>query len=221
LASELEKQQRLAHLVGLDVQSAYYPAPENLPDNIELGILDAFAPADDLPVEHIGESDVVHVRAFSSVVKEDDPGPIIKNAYKMLKPGGYLQWDDLDDGSFKAVAPGPNQNGSRVSTTATEEMVATSKQSQQVAMKLNYSWLGRLGSLFAQHGFEVIDDKRMDVKKELRSVMTVSLLMIHDHIARIAVRNGCLVGTDKNWEQVWTKAGEEIGRVSQSPWIWL
>jgi hypothetical protein len=52
----------------------------------------------------------------------------------------------------------------------------------------------------------------MDVKKELRSVMTVSLLMIHVHIARIAVRNGCLVGTDKNWEEVWTKAGEEIGQ---------
>lgn len=52
----------------------------------------------------------------------------------------------------------------------------------------------------------------MDIKKELRSVMTVSLLMIHDHISRIVVRNGCLVGTDKNQEEVLAKAGDEIGR---------
>jgi hypothetical protein len=212
LASEFEKEQRHVSFVGLDVQSAHYPAPENLPENIKLGILDAFAPVENLPAEHVGQYDVVHVRAFSSVVKEDNPGPIIKNAYKMLKPGGYLQWDDLDGDSFKAVAPGSNPHSSGVSTTATEEMVATSKQSQQVAMNLKYSWLGQFGSLFKQHGMEVIDDIRMDVKKELRSVMTVSLLMIHVHIARIAVRNGCLVGTDKNWEEVWTKAGEEIGQ---------
>jgi hypothetical protein len=130
----------------------------------------------------------------------------------MLKPGGYLQWDDLDGGSFKAVAPGSSQNPSSVATAATEEMVTTSLQSQQVGMNLKYSWLGRLGPLFEQHGLEVIDNQRTDIKKELRSVMTVSLLMIHDHIARIAVRNGCLVGTDKNWEEVLAKAGEEIGR---------
>jgi len=154
--------------------------------------------------------DVVHIRAFSSVIKDDNPGPILRNAFKMLKPGGYLQWDELDGGSFKAVAPGSDPQSSTVSTAATEELVATSLQSQTVALNLKFSWLQRLGPLFEEQGFEVVDQKKMDVKKELRSVMTVSLLMIHAHIARVAVRNGCMVGTDKNWEEVWTKAGEEI-----------
>jgi SAM-dependent methyltransferase len=209
LALDMEKEQRHASLIGLDVQDAHYPSPDNLPDNVTLGLLDAFN--EDLPAEHIGVYDVVHVRAFASVVKEDNPGPILRNAYKMLKPGGYIQWDDLDGGSFKAVAPGSDPQSSTVPTTATEDLVATSLQSQSVALNLKYSWLQRLGSLFEEQGFELIDQKRMDVKKELRSVMTVSLLMIHAHIARIAVRNGCMVGTDKNWEEVWTKAGEEIG----------
>ncbi|KAF2002184.1 hypothetical protein P154DRAFT_463257 [Amniculicola lignicola CBS 123094] len=210
LATDLERAQRRATFIGLDVQDAHFPAAQNLPKNIKLGLLDAFT--EDLPEEHIGKYDVVHVRAFSSVVKNDDPSPVIKNAYKMLKPGGYFQWDDLDGGSFKAVAPGSDPTTSMVSTAATEDLVATSMQSQKVAMNFKFSWLGRLGLLFDEHGFEVLDDKRLEVKKELRSVMTVSLLMIHAHIARVAVRNGCLVGTDKKWEDVWAKAGEEIGQ---------
>jgi hypothetical protein len=40
--------------------------------------------------------------------------------------------------------------------------------------------------------------------------MTDSLLMTLHHVSRIAVRNGCLVGTDKNWEQLWANSGEEV-----------
>ncbi|KAH1496542.1 hypothetical protein KXX06_002149 [Aspergillus fumigatus] len=30
------------------------------------------------------------------LVEHSDPVPIIQNAYRMLKPGGYIQWDDLN-----------------------------------------------------------------------------------------------------------------------------
>lgn len=36
--------------------------------------------------------------------------------------------------------------------------------------------------------------------------------MIHAHVARLAVRNGSMIGTTKNWEDLWAKAGEEIGK---------
>ncbi|KAF2830345.1 hypothetical protein CC86DRAFT_452793 [Ophiobolus disseminans] len=116
VAADLEKDQKHATLVGLDADSSHFPAAANLPANIKLGILDAFT--EDLPAEYVGQYDVVHVRAFSSVVKQGNPGPLIENAYKMLKPGGYLQWDDLDGGSFKAVAPGSDSEAASVSTTA-------------------------------------------------------------------------------------------------------
>jgi hypothetical protein len=213
LAADLEKDKRQATLIGLDADSAHFPAAANLPNNIKLGMLDAFT--EDLPAEHAAQYDVVHVRAFSSVVKAGNPGPLIRNAYKMLKPGGYLQWDDMDGGSFKAVAP-PEDVASNssfvVSTTATEQLVATSLQSQKVGLNLDFAWLDQLGLLFKENGLEIIDDQRLTVKKELRSVMTASFLMIHAHIAKIAVRDGCMVGTDRNWDEVWTKAGEEIGQ---------
>jgi hypothetical protein len=120
--------------------------------------------------------------------------------------------DDMDGDSFKAVALGSNAKASNVSTEATEDLVTTAKQFYKYGANLKYSWLRRLGPLFEQEGFEVVDEKRMHVKKELRSVMTITLLMIHAHVARVAVHNSRLVGTEKNWGEVWTKAGEEIAQ---------
>jgi SAM-dependent methyltransferase len=55
-----------------------------------LDVMDSFTT--DLPDSLVGKFDVVHVRAFTAVVKNNDPAPVIANAIKMLKPGGYLQW---------------------------------------------------------------------------------------------------------------------------------
>jgi len=79
-------------------------------------------------------------------------------------------------------------------------------------MNLDYSWVGTLGSLFQRHRLEVIEDKRMRAKDELRKEMTDSLLMALSHVAQIAVRDGSMIGTDKNWEELWTKAADEIGQ---------
>jgi hypothetical protein len=192
-------------MVGLDLFPVHFPAAGNLPENIKLGVLDAFS--EDVPEEHVGQYDVVHVRVFTGVVKNNDPAPLVRNAFKMLKPGGYLQWDEFDGGSWKAVAPGDD---SSVSTSATTEMLQTALESSRKAMNLQYSWIENLGKIFQEHGLELLEHKRMDVKKELRKTMTDSLLMTLHHVSRIAVRNGCLVGTDKNWEQLWTSSGEEV-----------
>lgn len=176
-ASDLKKEQyKRISFAGFNILGVHYPASQNLTKNVKLGVLDAFN--ENISEEHIGQYDIVHVRVFTAVVKNNDPGPLIRNAFKKLKPGGYLQWDEFDGGSFKAVAPGSNPEDSSVLTAATQEMVDTSLQSSQRAMNLNYSWVGMLGSLFQQCGLEVIEDKRMDVKNELQKAMTDSLLMM-------------------------------------------
>jgi hypothetical protein len=195
-------------LVGFDLHPVHFPAPANLPSNIKLGILDGFA--EDVPDEHVGQYDVVHVRVFTAVVKNNDPGALVRNAFKMLKPGGYLQWDEFDGGSWKAVAPGDDPENSSVSTAAANEMLQTALESSRKAMNLQYSWIENLGKIFQEHGLELVEHKRMDVKKELRKTMTDSLLMTLHHVARIAVRNGRMVGTDKDWEQLWANSGPEV-----------
>jgi hypothetical protein len=195
-------------LTGFDLFPVHFPAHENLPSNIKLGVMDAFD--ENIPDEHIEQYDVVHVRVFTGVVKNNSPEPLVRNAFKMLKPGGYIQWDEFDGASWKAVAPGDNTHSSSVSTTATTEMLQNALESGHKAMNLEYAWIGNLGTIFQEHGLEVLEHKRTDVKKELRKTMTDTFLMTLQHVARIAVRDGCLVGTNKNWEKLWRNAGDEI-----------
>lgn len=50
--------------------------------------------SDSLEVRHlVGKG---HLRLLVLVVQNSDPLPIINQAYQLLKPGGYIQWDDLN-----------------------------------------------------------------------------------------------------------------------------
>ncbi|CAI6092820.1 unnamed protein product [Clonostachys chloroleuca] len=53
------------------------------------------------PVDPIGVFDIVHVRFFGFVLLVDDVPSVIERLYKMLKPGGYLQWGDPDIESIR------------------------------------------------------------------------------------------------------------------------
>ncbi|KAI0191588.1 hypothetical protein F4808DRAFT_443915 [Astrocystis sublimbata] len=48
------------------------------------------------PTQFLSYFDIVHVRLITVVVQNNDPVPIIKNLTKLLKPGGHLQWDEVD-----------------------------------------------------------------------------------------------------------------------------
>ena len=70
-----------ARLDGFDVSTAQYPPKEWLPSNISLQTLDVFAP---IPKDLQNKYDVVNVRLFLAVVKNNDPSPILRNLMKML-----------------------------------------------------------------------------------------------------------------------------------------
>jgi SAM-dependent methyltransferase len=80
-------------LDGFDIDLANAPLPEWLPTPITLRQLSIF---ETVPSELHGKYDVVHLRLLVLVVQNSDPLPIINQAHQMLKPGGYIQWDDLN-----------------------------------------------------------------------------------------------------------------------------
>ncbi|EFX02850.1 umta methyltransferase family protein [Grosmannia clavigera kw1407] len=51
---------------------------------------------EDVPDDLVGTFDYVHTRLLVLVVENKDPRPILRNLLRLLKPGGYLQWDELD-----------------------------------------------------------------------------------------------------------------------------
>ncbi|KAJ5649624.1 uncharacterized protein N7484_003347 [Penicillium longicatenatum] len=85
-----------ARVVAYDITDAHFPSPEYWASNVKFDHLDALS---DVPESLIGQFDVVHLRMLAFIIRENDPIPLIKNAAKLLKPGGYLQWEDARFGS--------------------------------------------------------------------------------------------------------------------------
>ncbi|GFF44508.1 hypothetical protein IFM58399_07313 [Aspergillus lentulus] len=97
---DLLRQLPNAKLHGFDISSEQYPAPGFLPPNVSLSKLDILG---EIPEEYREKFDVVHARLLVQVVNQagSDPVPVIQNMMKLLKPGGYLQWEEPNDDASK------------------------------------------------------------------------------------------------------------------------
>lgn len=78
---DLNRQLPSAQLDGFDISAEQYPPKQWLPTNLSLSTLDIFPP---VPEELIGKYDIIHVRLFILVVRDDDPTPILRNLISML-----------------------------------------------------------------------------------------------------------------------------------------
>ena len=70
-----------AELDGFDISAVHYPAKEWLPHNLSLDIFNVF---EGIPEHLVGRYDVVHIRSVAVMVRNNDPGPLLRNLVKML-----------------------------------------------------------------------------------------------------------------------------------------
>ncbi|KAL9096713.1 MAG: hypothetical protein Q9165_001201 [Trypethelium subeluteriae] len=92
-----------AEFVGFDIDDAQFPGEARCGEEkkTDEGIRHVVHDVTKrFPREHReadGEGfDLVHVRFMSLALKELDVEKVVRNLYEILKPGGYLQWQDLD-----------------------------------------------------------------------------------------------------------------------------
>ncbi len=78
---DLSRQLPSAHLDGFDISDEQFPPKQWLPAKLSLQTLDVFSP---IPDDLVGKYDIVHVRLFVLVVRNDDPTPILRNLTSML-----------------------------------------------------------------------------------------------------------------------------------------
>lgn len=50
--------------------------------------------------------DLVHVRAAAAIVRDQKTAVVFSNLLQMLKPGGWLQWEDINADEIE-IAQGP------------------------------------------------------------------------------------------------------------------
>ena len=128
-----------AQLDGFDIDLTQAPHQRWLPPNISMTRLDIF---EDIPDNLVGKYDLVHARLLVGVVQQADPVSILQKFLKMLKPGGYLQWDDLDFINMRV-----KRVSSEMPTPAFDQL------REMIWSHGRYDWLLKLADLATRSGF--------------------------------------------------------------------
>ncbi|KAJ8108897.1 hypothetical protein ONZ43_g6286 [Nemania bipapillata] len=93
-----------AEFHGFDISLDQVGHRSWLPANIHMHTWNVF---EEPPPQFCQYFDIVHVRLITVVIKNNDPKPVLANLTKLLKPGGFLQWDEVDTIScFVKAVPG-------------------------------------------------------------------------------------------------------------------
>ncbi|KAL8635384.1 MAG: hypothetical protein Q9226_009360, partial [Calogaya cf. arnoldii] len=127
-------------LHGYDINLTQAPPPAWLPTNISLREWDLLS--GDVEPSMTSTYDYVHTRLLVCVVQNQDPVPIIKKIWKMLKPGGWLQWDELDTTHTHVFKISPS-----LATPALDALASWSQANGR------HDWTVRLPSFLADQGF--------------------------------------------------------------------
>ena len=102
---DLHQEFPFARLDGFDIDISNAPPPQWLPENVSIHRWSIF---DTVPAHLHGKYDIIHLRLLILVVQNSDPTAIIRNVSRMLKPGGYIQWDDLNYPGTHIAKADPN-----------------------------------------------------------------------------------------------------------------
>ncbi|KAL3464880.1 hypothetical protein BJX64DRAFT_253896 [Aspergillus heterothallicus] len=85
---------------GFDISSAQFPPT---PQSIHLSVQDVFQP---FPADFLNRFDLVHVRLMVTAFPESKYQEAVENVLTIVKPGGYLQWVEIDFSAVEAQIDG-------------------------------------------------------------------------------------------------------------------
>lgn len=206
-------------LEGFDVTDRQYPIPADLPSNVSLSLQDAFAPA--LP-ERLHEAfDIVHIRAFAIVVKNGDPSMLVDNALRMLKPGGFLQWEEMESSSFRAYSAVPG-----LRTDAASETIRAFQKFPK-ALSIDFGWMapGALAARLRGKGMIVRDNVRysdpLQLEPFLRTPYTTNWMRALADVTFLMIGRGGATGDIISAEDFATLMNKMTAEVEKGVHLWI
>lgn len=143
-----------ATLVGFDNNISQAPPQAWLPKNVELRQWDMMT---EIPEGFEGTFDFIHMRLLI-LAAEDNVQPLVQNVMKLLKPGGWMQWDELD-WQRPSVKDAAGQGG--------HENSALAKIGQLMKERASHDWVVNMDEMLMKSGFEnvqrhsILNDKKM------------------------------------------------------------
>ncbi|RYP62642.1 hypothetical protein DL771_009635 [Monosporascus sp. 5C6A] len=208
LDRELSNKDISAQLDGYDINTLNFPAPAFLPPSISLKKLDILAKP--LPEEMLGAYDIVHVRALVSTIVNSDLTPLLSTVVALLKPGGWLQWEESKAEKYLVDSPSPSNE---ISRTACDTIAHIIKQGGD-ARGLNFEFLGELDRHLREHGFLDVSMQAAEKRKQDFKGWTENYLMVWEELAeffppKATVTQGQVPMTRESWVELFEKAVHE------------
>ena len=154
-ALSLLQQYAHAKVTASDISLAQAPPSEWLPQGLELREWDIYNTL--IPEDWVGQFDAVHIRLALLVIRNNDAQSILERAWRMLKPGGWMQWDELDpEGASTIVAENAGME---------EEDVKRFQRMQELTAFEGLKWVRRLEGAFESAGFDSVGREVFDGEK--------------------------------------------------------
>ncbi|KAF2762993.1 hypothetical protein EJ05DRAFT_506638 [Pseudovirgaria hyperparasitica] len=180
---------------GIDIAHDYLPMGDDIPSTFKFSEWDVYT---EPPAELIGQFDIVHIRLFVIVVRDNDPCTMIRNAVRLLKPGGYLQWDELEPNTTIVRAPTPG-----MSTESAQAWITAMLKGMCMSFKTDLNWCSTLASYFEKCGLEPVADVHRECPPEFRRLMTTNALSALENVGRgISDELGKVKGTGLSWSDL-------------------
>lgn len=155
---------------GFDLTSSHFPGSPWLPGNVNFTIWDLFT---DIPAHMQEAFDIVHIRAIASAVRNNEVQPIVQKLLALLKPGGYLQWDEQDSSTLEGRIVSESNQGE----SSTKTLVAVQK-ALHAGHGMLWDWLHDLPSTLEKANCEILVSDMFDPSPELSRAWADNLLTV-------------------------------------------
>ena len=173
-----------ARVEASDISLAQVPARHWWPANVTFAVLDVLQ--DPLPASLLARYDVLCLRHFVSL-QPGDPRPLIARLLAMLRPGGYLHWQEWDLTTAAVFAP------DGTSTPKMQALIDYIKHPARHATQA--TWVGDLHQRVAAGevpGVELVAHDRVRAAKPAVVAMQQELMALgtQEVIASLRAREG-------------------------------
>ncbi|KAL7620320.1 hypothetical protein AAE478_009314 [Parahypoxylon ruwenzoriense] len=174
LERELSKKGVSARLDGYDINPVMFPAAAFLPQSITLKKFDVLSQS--LPDDMIGAYDVVHIRAFVSIIVNSNVTPLLSTAMALLKPGGWIQWEESSADGFLVRSPSPDVS------KATCDTISHMLKAAGEARGVKFAFVKELDRVLTEHGFEEVRQQENEMPKQDLKGWTDNNLMVWEEL---------------------------------------
>lgn len=168
-----------AEVVGFDISDAQFPSKMTWPSNVRLELGDLFLP---VPAKYQQYFDIVHVRLIVAAIYIMDKDVLLKNILSMIKPGGYIQWDELIEPT--GIIVDENLNTDYKMAKWTELMYSLA------GFRPATIWANTLPLVFEQYGLENIVGYKPPIKPHTLPAQTQSLTWSYREVVGVALKSG-------------------------------